>query len=229
MKPSSLLVIATVFMGFAGCSAVPEKSRTVSVSAFAQAGASEMRRFEIVRSPRNRAQPEFEEIAGALQARLIGAGYIPATHAEAELTIFVNYLSDGSWQMLPDSEPEGTLFGAYNNQAGNSSMDPNTPPAAMAMMSGPPRLKDTGSRIQHPPAVVSVVLVSIQAVPTAYYRQLEARPKGELTKSPVSAAWEIHAWDAGKGEIDTRQSALKIVELIVPYFAKNTKGTVNLP
>lgn len=228
MKRSALLVIATVFLGFTGCSTVPEKLSTVSVSAFAQAGASELRKFEIVRSPRNRAQPEFEEIAGTLQARLIDAGYVPVTHAEAELTIFVNYVNDESWELLPVSTPDINMFGGYNNQAGNSSMDPNTPPAAMAMMYRPPRLTDTGTRIQQPPAVVSMVMVGIQAVPTAYYRQLEARPKEEWTKAPVSAAWEIHAWYAGQEAIDKLRRALEIVKLIVPYFAKNTKGTENL-
>ena len=72
-------------------------------------------------------------------------------------------------------------------------------------------------------------MVSIQAVPTAYYRQLEARPKEEWTNARVSTAWEIHAWYAGNEAIDARRRALEIVELIVPYFAKDTKGTVDVP
>jgi hypothetical protein len=229
MKLTPLIVISSVTLFFAGCATAPEKSPAISVSAFAQANAAGLKKFEIVKNPRNQAQAEFEEIAAALQARLIGAGYVPADHAEAELTIFVNYLSDGSWKLLPVSEPELAMFSAYNNEAGISSRDSNATPAAMGTMSGLPRLTKTGFHIQQPPAVVSLVSVSIQAVPTAQYRRLAALPKEEWSKHPASAAWEIHAWYAGKGALEVRQVAPDIIRLIAPLFAQNSKGTLQIP
>lgn len=229
MNRTPLVLIASGIMLVASCATVPEKSPAVSVSAFAQADVSGLRKFEIVKSPRNQAQPEFDEIAAALQARLISAGYVPADHAGAELTIFMNYLSDGAWKLVPVSEPEVTMFSAYNKDPGVSSGNSNTPPTAMATYSGLPKLDNTGFHIQQPPAVVSLVSVSIQAVPTAHYRRLAALPKEEWKNHPASAAWEIHAWYAGKGALEVRQVAPDIIKLIAPYFAKNTKGTVEIP
>jgi len=188
MKLTPLIVVASGLLVFAGCASVPEKSPAVSVSAFASADAAGLKKFEIVKSPRNQSLPEFEEIAAALQARLISAGYVPADHAGAELTIFVNYLSDGAWRLVPVSEPEVTMFSAYSKDTDISSASSSTPPTAMATYSGLPKLNNTGFHIQQPPAVVSLVSVSIQAVPTAHYRRLAALPKEEWNKHPASSA-----------------------------------------
>jgi len=229
MKLTPLVLIASGFLLVAGCATVPEKSPAVSVSAFAQADAIGLKKFEIVKSPRNQSQPEFEEIAAALRARLLSAGYVPADHADAELTIFVHYLSDGAWKLVPVSEPEVIMFSAYNNDAGVTSTNSNIPPTAMATSSGVPRLTNTGFHLQQPPAVVSLVSVSIQAVPTAHYRRLAALPKEEWKSHPASAAWEVHAWYAGKGAPEVRQMVAEILRLAAPYFAKNSKGTVEIP
>jgi len=225
MKLSPLIVIASGFLLVVGCATVPEKSPAISVSAFASADVRGLKKFEIVKSPRNQSQPEFGEIAAALRARLISAGYVPADHADAELTIFVNYLSDGAWKLVPVSEPEISLAGGENiNLSG--SMENRIPVTTAYSM---PRLTKTGPHIQQPPAVVSLVSVSIQAVPTAHYRRLATLPKEEWKNHPASAAWEIHAWYAGKGALEVRQVAPDIIKLIVPYFAKNSKGTVDIP
>ena len=225
MKLTPLVLIASGFLLVAGCATVPEKSPAVSVSAFAQADAIGLKKFEIVKSPRNQAQPEFGEIVTALQARLISAGYVPADHADAELTIFVNYLSDGAWKLVPVSEPEMSLAGGENiNLSG--SMDNRIPVTTTYSM---PRLTKTGPHIQQPPAVVSMVSVSIQAVPTAHYRRLAALPKEEWKNHPASTAWEIHAWYAGKGTLEVRRVAPDIIKSMAPYFAKNSKGTVEVP
>ena len=229
MKLPPLVLVVSGFLLIAGCATVPEKSPAVSVSAFAQADAIGLKKFEIVKSPRNQAQPEFGEIAAALQTRLISAGYVPADHADAELTIFVNYLSDGAWKLVPVSEPEVTMFSAYNKDSGVSSGSSNAPPTAMATYSGLPKLANTGYHIQQPPAVVSLVSVSIQAVPTAHYRRLAALPKEEWKNHPASTAWEIHAWYAGKGTLEVRRVAPDIIKSMAPYFAKNSKGTVEVP
>ncbi|MBK8859304.1 MAG: hypothetical protein IPN11_17050 [Opitutaceae bacterium] len=99
-----------------------------------------MRLVEEVRDRQSRATSPagVREIAAALQARLVSAGYVPADHADAELTIFVNYLSDGAWKLVPVSEPEVTMFSAYNKDSGVSSGSSNTPPTAMATYSGLP-------------------------------------------------------------------------------------------
>ena len=229
MKLTPLVLIASGVLFIAGCATVPENSPAISVSAFASADAPGLRKFEIVKSPRNQAQPEFEEIAAALHARLIGAGYVPADHTDAELTIFVNYLSDGAWKLLPTSEPEVNMFSAYSRDTDVSSGSSNTPPTAMATYSGLPKLANTGFQIQQPPAVVSLVSVSIQAVPTAHYRRLAALPKEEWNRHPASAAWEIHAWYAGKGTPEVRRMVPEIIGLAAPYFAKNSQGTVDIP
>jgi hypothetical protein len=226
MKLTPLALITSSFLLVAGCATVPEKSPAISVSAFAQADAAGLRKFEIVQSPRNQAQPEFGEIAAAVQANLISAGYVPVDHAGAELTIFVNYLSDGAWKLLPASEPEMSLAGGDNLNLGVAPTDNRIPVTTTYSM---PRLTKTGPHIQQPPAVVSMVSVSIQAVPTAHYRRLAALPKEEWNKHPASAAWEIHAWFAGKGTPEARRMVPEIIKLAAPYFAKNSKGTVEIP